>query len=177
MHGGSLLSLGRFGNLVGGENVSYGEDAGVSGADCAGVPLRRCRFRALSQRHQCRRGCSLCGSAGATTVEDEPGFRSSSLNQSRGGLALRPGMMASPICGWHEALSEPCLPLWRFQSSPRPMPCATMILSAVLAEKTRRQLRQGSLPRPHPIGRGRVVLSRDASLSMFRLGMCWTRYR
>ena len=76
----------------------------------------RCIFRAPELRRQCHRGRSLCGSAG--TVEDDP-KPSSSRNQSRGGLALRPGMMVLPICGLLGAWSNPYLPLWRFQESRR----------------------------------------------------------
>ena len=85
---------------------------------------------------------------------------SSSRNQSRGGLALRPGMTASLICGLREGSSDPFPPLWRFQDSQRPLPCAMMIMSVDLVGKTRQQPRQGSLLRPRPIGRDRVVLSR-----------------
>ena len=85
---------------------------------------------------------------------------SSSRNQSRGGLALRPGMTASLICGLREGSSDLCLPLWRFQESQRRPPYATMTMSMDREEKTRQQPRQGSLLRPRPIGQDRGALSR-----------------
>ena len=55
--------------------------------------------------------------------------------------------------------SNPYLPHARFQESQRLPPFARRIASTDPAERTRQQLRQGSSPRPRPIGRDRDVLS------------------
>jgi hypothetical protein len=94
---------------------------------------------------------------------------SSSRNQSRGGLALRPGMMASLTCGLHAAWSDPCPQLWRFQESQRPQPFATMTMSMDRVEKTRQQPRQESSLRPRPTGRDRAVLSRERACRSYAL--------
>jgi hypothetical protein len=77
--------------------------------------------------------------------------------------------MASPICGLHEAWSDPFLPLWRFQESQRPLPSAMTTMSMDRVEKTRRQPRQGSSLRPHPIRRDRAVLSRGRACRCYAL--------
>jgi hypothetical protein len=168
------LILGALGNLVGGENVSYGEDGGVSGADCAGVPLADLGFERFRSAINVV-AAAACADLPAP-VEDEPGFIIFSEPESRWlGFAAR-----------HDGFTN----LRMARGVVRTLP-ATLAISRVPTADALRNDDTVSSPcgkntaaastrvitssSSHWAGSGRAFAR--PSLSMFRLGMCWTRYR
>ena len=69
---GHSLSLGRFEYLVGCEDVGYGEDAGVSCADCGCMPLADVGFERFRSAINVV-VAAACADLPAP-VEDDPGF-------------------------------------------------------------------------------------------------------